>query len=509
MNRANNVKRSVPGPAGQRGSGPPRPAAAAPPVKKHRNHPLCRTSEYKPPGSDKVGLSSSNQPSKVVWELDYGLSEVQFKQLSARFPGVAFVQTGMDCHDHPIAHTSYRIVWENVTRKLQPGWRVADVAGNPSFNERFNKRQNGRDRPVHIDTFCKVLSTKDSIRAKTRWGPASVDGVTRWEEMTVYDMYRNDENRQRFAQYDAFLMNHSLYYYEKSEINRLLNLNKNSVLFATVHKLEGQNGTINCGEQRYEKDLVTGKVVQVNVETGEEYRHPDPMPWFQKFCYADENGAIAWTINKGCDDTYVITVTSTEVNLVPEDCWLGGRIIFSNGVETVEVTVPTVASDPPPAYSVEEVKFTTHDLLPSYSAAKEVTVKITHPELYDSLKKWMINKPRNARTLQDLTAKAHREAGNNTLVGTSKRIAISSEALTKHIFAAWMAGTGCEAEMFEAAVSAGSYAGAVNRNLSGRTTVISHGNVGKQMLQYALKVSAVVRSKSPAHEVLAQIDELL
>jgi hypothetical protein len=503
------VKRSAPPSAKGKAPANP-PTAAAKPLPKHRNFPLCRTSQYKPPGSDKVGLSPTNQPSKVVWELDYGLSEVQFKQLSARFPGVAFVQTGMDCHDHPIAHTSYRIVWENVTRKLRPGWLVADVAGNPDYNERFNDKQAKRQSPIHIDTFCKVLSTKDSIRAKTRWGPPVVDGNIRWEEMTVYDMYRNDENRQRFAQYDAFLMNHSLYYYEFSEVNRLLNLNKQSVLFATVHKLEGQSGTINCGEQRYEKDFVTGKVVQTNVETGEEYKHPDPAPWFRKFCYADEHGAFAWTINKGCDDTYIITATSTDPVLVPEECWLGGRIIYRNGTETVEVEPSSLALDPPPpAYSLEEVEFTTHDLLPNACVSKRVAVKITHPELFDSLRKWMINKPRNSRTLQDLTAKAHREVGNNTLVGPSKRVNITPQALTEHIFAAWMAGVGFEANMFDVTTGSNTYASAVNRNLAGKTLTWNQGNVAKQITSYALKVSHVVRSKDPVHQVLAQIDELL
>jgi hypothetical protein len=445
-----------------------------------------------------------------VWELDYGLSEVQFKQLSARFPGVAFVQTGMDCHDHPIAHTSYRIVWENVLRKLRPGWLVADVAGNPDHNERFNAKQATRAKPIKIDSFCKVLSTKDSIRAKTRWGPARVGDKVRWEEMTVYDMYRNIENKERFSQYDAFLMNHSLYYYQFSEINQLLNLNKESVLYATVHKLEGQSGVINCGEQRYEKDFVTGKVVQVNVETGEEYKHPDPAPWFKKFCYADEHGAFAWTINKGCDDTYVITATATDTFLVPEDCWLGGRIILNNGKETVEVEPSSLALDPPPpAYSVEEVKFTTHDLLPSSLDNKTVAVKITHPDLYDSLRKWMINKPRNARTLQDLTSKAHREVGNNTLVGPSKKVTITTRALTEHIFAAWMQGVDFEADMFEITTSSTSYAAAVNRNLAGKALAWNRGNVAKQFASYALKVSTVVRSKDPVHQVLAQIDELL
>lgn len=509
MQRAQQVKRSPPAPRGKAAS-TPHPAAAPPIQAKHHNRPLCRTSEYMPPGSGKVGLSATNQPSKVVWELPYGLSEMQFKQLSARFPGVAFVQVGFDCHDHPIAHTSYRIVWENVVRKLQPGWLVADVAGNPDFNLNFNKTQSRRDKPIQIDTFCKVLSPKDSIRQKVRWGPQVVEGkVRRWEEMTLYDMYRNDENRKRFANYNAFLFNHSLYYYKKAEINQLLNLNQESVAFATLHKLPGQNGFINCKEQKYEKNLETGDVVQTNVETGEEYRHPDPAPWFQKFCYADEHGAMAWTVNKGCDDTYVVTLTATDPKLVPEDCWLGGRVIFRNGKETVEVPPNPAAADPPPAYTVEEVEFTTKDLLPLSTESKAVKVRITHPELYETLRKWMINKPRNARTLQDLTAKAHREAGNNTLVGNTKRVDIDPKALTEHIFAAWMQGVGHEAEMFSAALRSGTYAGAVNRNLSGRTAIVTQANAAKTFTQYALKVSTVIRSKDPVHQVLAQIDELL
>jgi hypothetical protein len=477
------------------------------PQRPHRNALLCRTSQYKPPGSSQVGLSKSNQPSKVVWELDYGLTERQFEQLSKRFPGIAFVQTGIDCHDHPIAHTSYRIVWENVLKKLQPGWLVADVAGNPQHNEAFNKRQASRDRPIKIDTFCKVLSTKDSIRAKTRWGPRERDGKVRWEELTLYDMYRNDDNRQRFATYDAFLINHSLYYYTKAEINRLLNLNKGAVMYATIHKLEGQNGHINCGEQSYEKDLVTGEVVQVNVETGEKYRHPDPMPWFRHFAYADSHGAIAWTINKGCDDTYVLTITSTEPGLVEASDWAGGNIIHQADREVLVVSGCDPA-DPPPAYAVEEVKLRTRDLLSDHIENKEIVVKITHPELFDSLKAFMINKPRTHRTLQDLTAKAHREVGNNTLIGANRRVKISPKALTQHIFAAWMSGTGHEAEMFSAALCSSS-SSAVNRNLSGKSLSLSTNNAVKQALRYTLAVSSAVRSKDPAHTVLAQIDELL
>lgn len=343
---------------------------------------------------------------------------------------------------------------------------------------------------------------------KTRWGPKVSGNETRWEEMTMYDMYRNEENRQRFAKYDAFLLNHSLYYYTKAEVCQLLNLNKDSIMIATVHKLAGQNGTINCGEQSYVKDLISGYVVQTNVETGEEYKHPDPMPWFTRFAYADSHGAIAWTINKGCDDTYKLIITSTDPRLVEAKDWKDGRVIHQDGPEVL-VVEHDGELDPPPAYAVEEVKFTTSDLLPDSENKREVIVKITHPELFESLKAFMINKPRTHRTLQDLTAKAHREVGNNTLLGTNRRVKIQSKALTEHIFAAWMSGTGVEAQMFSATFGSSSSASDVNRNLSGRSLVLGKGNAAKQLARYSLAISSVVRSKDPAHMVLTQIDELL
>jgi len=506
MNRNYNNSR-VPRANARPGPNPPQPAGA--PAPQHRNRPLCRTSDYKPPGSKVVGLSGSNQPSKVVWELDYGLNDVQFKALSQRFPGIAFVQTGFDCHDHPIAHTSYRVVWENVVRKLKPGAVVADIAGNPTFNERYNQRQVGRNNPIKIDTFCKVQSTKDSVRSKTRWGPnLAPDGSVRWDEMTLYDMYRNEENRERFAKYDVFLMNHVLYYYTFAEINRLMQLNPEAVLVATLHKLEGQKGTINCGEQSYCKDFSTGKVTQVNVETGEDYKHPDPAPWFSDFCYADEHGAMAWTITKGCDDTYIVTLTSSLSNLVPESCWLNGEVIFKNEDEVIRVKPVPVVADPPPAYAVEEVKLRTSDLIPGYHLEKQKIVKITHPELYEALRAFMINKPRNMRTLGDLTAKAHREAGNNTLLGNNKKVKISSDSLTEHIAAAWSQGAALEASMLQYVSAGNPDVAALNRGLSGNSFSFGAGNAVKQIAKFALLANGVARSREPVVRVLEHLDDL-
>jgi len=299
-------------------------------------------------------------------------------------------------------------------------------------------------------------------------------------------------------------MNHVLYYYTQSEITKLLALNPNSVLYATLHKLDGPSGTVNCGEQSYQKDLVTGDVVQTNVETGEVYEHPDPAQWFRDFEYADGNGAIAWTVNKGCDDTYVFTFTSTERSLVRAK-----NMNLGNGAADTLAILCNERVDPPPAYTVEEVTFTSQDLLPSSLAAKEITVRISHPKLYDTLKHFMVNKPRNARTLQDLTAKAHREVGNNVLVGGRPKIKIDPSTLTQHIFAAWMAGAHEEAAMFEAVVTSAHASASVNRNLSGKSLAFGNANAVKQALRAALLTSVVAKSKAPIHEVIAQFDQLV
>jgi len=303
-------------------------------------------------------------------------------------------------------------------------------------------------------------------------------------------------------------MNHALYYYSFGEINKLLHLNPDSVLYATVHKLAGQSGSLNCGEQTYTKDFVTGKVTQVNVDTGETYTHGDPAPWFKKFSYADEFGAIAWTINKGCDDTYILTITSTEPRLVPEDNWHNGRIVFKNEDEVLIVTKPEVA-DPPPAYPVEEVELKTSDLLSGYHEEKVIKVRITHPELFKTLEHYMINKPRNARTLQDLTAKAHREAGNNKLVGANGKIKVDPDDLKRMVAIAWGKGAQLEDDMLTfVEATYGQGIARHNAKLSGKALNITRANVVKQVARFALLLEGVRSAKAPHLEVLQQIEDL-
>lgn len=278
-----------------------------------------------------------------------------------------------------------------------------------------------------------------------------------------------------------------------------------------MHKLNGQKGTINCGEQEFEKDFVTGKVVQRNVETGETYSHRDPAQWFKKFAYADEHGAMAWTVNKGCDDTYVLTVTSTDPRLVEEDCWRDGKIHCTNqfGEEEVIVVAAPEAAEPPPAYGVKVVELRAADLFGG-EQDKVVRVPITHPDLYLVLKHHMINKPRNIRTLQDLTAKAHREVGNNVINGGTKpKVDISPEVLTMHIAAAWCEGARLEDDLFTFASAHNENIASFNRNISGNSIVVTKHNFGKQMLRFAALANGTIKAKDKVGMVLEHLEDLL
>jgi len=225
------------------------------------------------------------------------------------------------------------------------------------------------------------------------------------------------------------------------------------------------------------------------------------------------NGAFAWTVSKGCDDTYIITATATDPRLVEEGCWKDGRVVHPDPTSKKGYTCsePTtlVVGDPPPAYGVEEVELTTRNLLPGACEIKRMKIPITHPELYAKLCHFMVNKPRNNKTLQDLTAKAQREAGINNLYGGSVRADISPAVLTKLISAAFSAGAELEDEMFTMTMGNAAHIGSVNRNLTGKSLVFTKDTAVKQGIRFALLAKSITGSSDTTRAVLEQLDELL
>jgi len=154
----------------------------------------------------------------------------------------------------------------------------------------------------------------------------------------------------------------------------------------------------------------------------------------------------------------------------------------------------------------------TSDLLPGYlkpEDEKELRVPITHPKLYESLEMFMINKPRNMSTLRDLTAKAHREVGNNTLRGSKQKIDISSGDLSRHIACAWGKGAELDADMIKFVENtSGNKIKQLNAALAGKSMTISANNVVKQVARFVLLADGVRTAKTPHVEALQLLEDL-
>jgi len=213
-----------------------------------------------------------------------------------------------------------------------------------------------------------------------------------------------------------------------------------------------KRGFLHFGEQAWERYVdVQGQVriVQTNVLTGEKYDHPDTEPFFQNMVYADENGAMTWTIGLGAPEHWVLTFTSCPTDIVPVPMWKDGVRVVRDAEGEIHRTEPLEdrpGYEAPPTYNDAVVAISPAQVLGGVTVQvpgweKRALITISHPALYKTLCMWMINKPRTAGTLNNLTAKAQREAGMSKLVGgTGNKLDISTSAMTEHIMAAFLSG---------------------------------------------------------------------
>jgi hypothetical protein len=284
------------------------------------------------PGGQQLGIGKhdANWPAKKVMPLDYRLTDDQLKQLHRRFPDWIMVTGRSNGHDHPVAHTSTRIVAKTLVDNLRQGTEekprlVLDLFGNPASNEAHNKR----NKNVRITTNVFPYTAKDHVRRATKWGPQFADdGTRRYYECDLREIECDDETRREGApalqEYDEVIAVHSMYHFTPNDICRTVNMMKDgAMLTAVMHKYDpaSHDGHINEGEQYWERYELGGmkRIRQDNKDTGEAYAHVDngwvfeANIWRHNEDLSDEglaaNGSrcMTWTINKLCDDTYSVT----------------------------------------------------------------------------------------------------------------------------------------------------------------------------------------------------------
>lgn len=299
-------------------------------------------------GATKKGFGPVPGPNtqvKKVLRLNYQLNEHQVKYLHGLCPGWLFYTDTTCGHDHPIAHTLTSLASRALVEELLPVTRdreapldVLDLHGSPTANERNEHHHN-----IKFTTVCKVITPDDELRRVTKWGPKVGDDDLRWHDL--FDREIGAEGStigpDRLSKFDALMSIHTLYYYSKDEIMRLMNrCNRDAVMHGICHRFNGESGSFNDGEQTWTKFKVGGQtwVRQVNKLTGKTYEHPDNSWMFETTSYGNNGSGLVWDMNLVFPDTYRFKIKSCRYDIVPP----------SNRADFV---MPEANRDEPPTYT--------------------------------------------------------------------------------------------------------------------------------------------------------------
>nr|QXN75435.1 MAG: RNA-dependent RNA polymerase [Grapevine-associated RNA virus 5] len=328
-------------------------------------------------------------------------------KLNSRFPSRYFVPVGGQGHDHPIAHYSYKECAEGIFDEFartpgtidDPAYYI-DVNGNPTANENFMRRHPG----IVIITIVELVTPKDYMRRAQKWGPKfNAQGKQRY----IDDIYIRDLGRDKLV-FNGVVVEphmvkgitaiHTAYYYAGDEISRLLACYDRAVFYALMHRFPTMKGTLNCGEQSWEKLPTTNghDVVQTNVRTGEAYRHPDNSWWFDYDSRMYQDHAFGWTMGMVADENYVFRATTCPVS----QARMSTRCL-ENKIANVGDDRPNgMAQTKDDMLSLRKVRCN------FYGVQAEMNINPDHVDLFDALRQSMMGKARTHSDYRDHLARA-------------------------------------------------------------------------------------------------------
>lgn len=349
------------------------------------------------PGSYTKGLDSRGSAPKKVYSVRYTLKPDELKFLASRFPEWFFVCISSSAHDHPIAHASTRIAAERLLDRMPRGTPeepkvYVDLHGNPGANASYMLRHPG----VRIITVVEAVTPKDYIRMAVKWGDElDAQGRVRWIRSSIRDIGLGNCPGLTGVKIDAFISIHTLYYYDQSEVVRLLALYR-CPLHAVQHRFEKPAGTMNNGEQTYVKRMRSTQciVYQSNVLTGGMYDHPDNNVWFDHDSLTWGEDGIGWDHNLLCDETY-----RTMIVYVPRvQCEMSVSCLSHSGVLTRTELPPNPNLT---AQSQVEIAKTNTVTIRLLGASCTTPIESHHVSFFGDMRKAALGKARTAQQYKD------------------------------------------------------------------------------------------------------------
>lgn len=363
----------------------------------NRNFHGAYTSTAISPGSYKKGLDCANGTPKKVYSLRFTPKPDVMKFLISRFPEWFFVALSAGTHDHPVAHTSTRIAGERILDKLARGTVAeplvyVDLYGNPGANESYMARNPG----IIIISIVEAITPKDYVRKVVKWGPQfAADGTPRWYNYHVRDLALHMPEFMTRRTISGFISIHTVYYFDKTEIVRLLDAYK-CPLHLAQHRYDGAGGSLNNGEQTWVKraGASVDYIYQTNILTGAVYDHPDNSVWYEHDSFTDGEAGVAWDANLLCDDTYYFIV----VPCPRVQCEMSTKCLTHRGV------IKGARIDPNPSKRAQtqgQIASQNEMRITLCGVTSTAPIQTHHVAFFGDMRKAVIGKPRTSAQLAD------------------------------------------------------------------------------------------------------------
>jgi hypothetical protein len=340
------------------------------------------------------------------------------------------------------------------------GARICDVYGNQNASDSFNAGQQRGNNPKWMQALVTNWGGSDFLREVTKWGPqTATDGTRRYIKNTI----RREYEANRFENFDAFQLIHTLYYISREDVLRMVNSKAGAMALALVHTHPGQEGFINEGEQRFKKQ--NGYVRQWNVKTNTRYTHYDLAPFYfreNKTFWGEgefEGLGMQWECHFVCENTWIIQIVGARKDDIEEE----DTVDFDAGFDGYDATSAdalnaVMANDFLPTEPVVEF-ITTPD-------GTCVPLRLTSDRLLKELKQYALGKARTPQLFADLVKHAGLLTRRSPLFPDQEVLVVEPDHIIDHVASAYV-NNSREAEIVGAVASLQESMNVFNVNLKG------------------------------------------
>jgi hypothetical protein len=388
---------------------------------------------------------------RLMLPVPYALHRDKLKALKLDFPGVFFHCRDNSNHDHPFSHAVTMIGTRFMQRKMRSGTKILDVYGNPNACDKFNSSQIHADSPKFMKAVVSRSCPADYIREVNKWGPFfdENEGVERYHRGDLMSLVRSGE----IEKYDVLQMVHTLYYIPFEELAAALAAPGKRVAYALVHRHRGTKGSLNDGEQTFEKKWVGDVKLlrQLNVATGSVYVHPDLTDvlfaerkvWLPKqpMEYSDSRGkraesvstdGLTWECHIVNDDTWVVEFVSYR----EPDAGHGGVDYAAMWNDDSDVYDDDFLATPSTSPTSEVQLYDSHVVIPTVDG-KFLSLDIPCKELFNHLRARCSGRERTPKLLEELISTANHLVQPSTLFGDKVGMRCPPDKIYDVAMAAW------------------------------------------------------------------------